>query len=168
MSLAEFLKSLGHGCIDVFRQNKLAASFSLIAFCVTVLLSVYVKYDERPRYREVILPGINRAESQFLDDVKNARNASDEQGRIAYFVDAYRKAQEVSVLLNSRKPQTEEAKRAHGNLILYYELVSEEFANILSRMSIDSHLDYLGAWEKSAVELEPIRKAWVNWVGAGL
>ena len=61
MGLREFLKSIVRNWIEGLRRNKLPAALSAIALIVTTALALTSDFDERPRYRQLILPEIRKA-----------------------------------------------------------------------------------------------------------
>lgn len=160
----EILRSLAHGFSDLVRHNKLASALSAIAFILGVAFAFHDPYDERPRYRERILPEIERLEARFFESLRDAENAPNETWRLQYFLNAHLKALDVLKFLKSRRPATEEARRAHAELIRYYELVDEQFAIIRTEMSVKEALDYMSEWKEKSLELKPIRDRWLDWL----
>jgi hypothetical protein len=137
---------------------------ALIALLVTTFLALNSEYDERDRYRRVILPDLERAEGQFFGRIADSENAINDLWRLHYFLTAHSKAKDVLNLARSRKPRTKAAIAAHQELIRYYELATEDIAIIRTEMSIDENFDYLAAWSKEQSALEPIHARWKRWV----
>jgi hypothetical protein len=164
VSLLGFLRSLGLGFVAVLRHNKIAATLAAVALVATTLLAVTSQYDERPRYRQVVLPDIQEAETQFSNLIQAAVQTNNENWRIYYFIDAHQKARDILDLLRRRWPHTRDGIRAHGELIRYYELITEDFAIIRTQMSLDEKLDYMAAWRKAQAERWPVHEQWAEWV----
>src|SRR5438477_5805107 len=123
MGVIELLRSIGRNIQEGIRRNKLAASLSLIALVVTTAFALTSSYDERPRYRKVILPGISKTERQFRDVMRDAEQEPSERWRLLYFIEAHRRAKSVLRLVRSERPMTPTGKKAQTELIRYYELV---------------------------------------------
>ena len=166
MGVIELLRSIGRNIHEGIRQNKLAASLSLIALVVTTAFALTSNYDERPRYRKVILPEISKSERQFRDVMRDAEQEPDERWRLLYFIEAHRRAKSALRLVRSERPMTPTGKKAQAELIRYYELVDEELAIIRTEMSNNDAYDYIAAWEKADTELLPIRARWEQWLDA--
>ena len=166
-SLTGFLGSLVRGFLSLLRDNRLATILSAVALVTTSILAITSQYDERPRYRQVLLPDIQKAEAQFFGSMREAEKTSNERWRLYYFLSAHQKARDVLSLLKMRKPRTQAGLRAHKELIRYYDLVIEELAIIRTQMSIDEDLDYISTWKQREAEFEPVRERWTNWVGLG-
>lgn len=165
MSVPGFLLSLADAFLAGLRHNKLPAILAVIALLVTTAFALNSQYDERERYRQVIFPDIERAEAQFVITMDDAKKAVNETWRLHYFIAAHSKARDVLRLARSRRPRTLAGIKAHDRLIRYYEFVTEHLAIIRTEMSIDERLDYLGEWEKTKAELQPIHDEWGTWVG---
>jgi hypothetical protein len=145
------------------RQNKLSTVLALLALLVFIPL-LGIRYDERPRYRQVILPEIDRLEALYHAAVDRSEEGSTDAWQLYHFIDAHRRAVDVLDYLRTRKPVTEPGITAHGDLILYYELINEHFAILRTEMSLDLDLDFLGRWKEVERELEPIYDRWTDWV----
>jgi hypothetical protein len=163
-TLRGLLKSLFSGFLDLLRQNRLAACLASIAFIVSTTFAVNSHYDERPRYREVILPDILKAEAQLTDLMRYAESAPSEDWRLFYFLSAHRKAKNFLQIAKSRKPRTAEGIRAHNELIRYCDLLDEGLAIIRTEMSLHEDLDYMTEWKNRSAELAPLRAEWSRWV----
>jgi hypothetical protein len=155
--------ALALGVFNSMRQNRLAAALAVFACIGGTYLAVSIQYDERPRYRETVLPDIKRAEAEFFKALDAADRASSELWRLQYFLIAHGKAKEVLTIARQSEAMTPEGIRAHGELIRYYSLVNENIAIIRTEMSINQKLDFLGDWKKVRVKLEPIRNNWITW-----
>jgi hypothetical protein len=167
MELAEFLRSLIRSAVDGVRRNKLPASLSLIALVLTTALVLTSEFDERPRYRKLILPQINKAERRFLDIMNEAEQTSDDRLRLLYFLEGHRSAKNVLRTVRSEHPMTPAGKKAQAGLIRYYELVDEELAIIRTQMSYDDSFDYIAEWKRWNADALPIREQWAKWVQPG-
>jgi len=163
-TLRGLLLALALGALNSMRQNKLAAALAVFACVGGTYLAVSIQYDERPRYRETILPDIKRAEAEFFKALDAADDASTDVWRLQYFLIAHGKAKEVLKIAKESEPVTPEGIRAHGELIRYYSLVNENIAIIRTEMSINQKLDFLAEWKKVRIKLEPIRNSWLAWV----
>jgi hypothetical protein len=163
-TLRDLLRSLASTFFSSLRRNKLATSLSVVACVVVTFLAFDIRYDERPRYRKLFLPEIERAEAAFLATMEQADLAADEVSRLNYFVLAHAQARAVFRIAAKQKPITGDAMRAHGELMRYYELVIEEIAIIRTEMSLNQNLDYLAEWKKQEAALRPIRDKWVAWL----
>jgi len=137
---------------------------AVVAFAGASALAFSSQYDERLRYREVILPDIERAEALFFRLLKAAENPPSENWRLSYFLTAHIKAKDVLHVAKARQPKTRTGMKAHAELIRYYELVIEEFAIIRTQMSIDEDMDYLAEWRSRHARLKPIRDRWLAWL----
>jgi hypothetical protein len=164
VSLVGLLRSLGIGFVGVLRHNKIAATLAGVALVATTLLAVNSQYDERPRYRQVVLPDIAEAEIQFSNLIQAAEQTNNDNWRIYYFIDAHQKARDILDLVRRRWPHTRDGIRAHEELVRYYELITEDFAIIRTQMSLDDKLDYMAAWRKAQAERRPIHEQWAKWV----
>jgi hypothetical protein len=135
-----------------------------LALVVSSGLALNIQFDERARYRSVILPDIERAEDQFSAAMNAAEQTSDELWRLQYFLDAHHKAKDVLRISKSNIPTTVAGRRAHAELIRYYELVNEELAIIRTEMSVNEKLDYISEWKMQHSQLSPIRERWASWI----
>ena len=145
-------------------RNKLAACFSLVALLVFLPLAVGIRYDERPRYRQVILPEFERLEARYDGALDRAENGPTELWRLYHFLSAHREAVEVLQYLRSRRPTTAAGMQAHGDLIRYYELVDEHFAILRTEMSLKPEIDFLARWQKVQADLAPLYDRWAVWI----
>jgi hypothetical protein len=158
------LHSLALGFINSMRQNKLAAVLAVFACVGGTYLAVTLQYDERPRYRQTVLPDVKRAEAEFFKALDAADRASSDDWRLQYFLIAHGRAKEVLKIARESEALTPDGIRAHGELIRYYQLVNEYMAIIRTEMSINQKLDFLAEWKKVRLKLEPIRNNWLSWV----
>lgn len=163
-SLRSLVSSIVRNLLEGVRRNKLATSLALLAFLGGGALAFSSQYDERPRYREVILPDIERAEALFFRMLSAAENPPSEDWRLSYFLTAHIKAKDILHLAKARQPKTRAGMKAHAELIRYYDLVIEELAIIRTQMSVDEDMDYLAAWRTGNARLKPIRDRWLSWV----
>ncbi len=115
-------------------------------------------------YRQVILPEIERLEARYHAAIKRSEDGPTGAWQLYHFIDAHRRTGDVLDYLKMRKPVTAPGIQAHGDLILYYELVNEHFAIIRTEMSLAMDLDFLARWKEVEQELEPIHGRWTNWV----
>src|SRR5215467_6915357 len=123
MDFLELLQSVVRSFFDGIRCNKLPASLALLALIVTTAFALTSNFDERPRYRKVILPEINKAERQFFDVMRQAEEEPDERWRLLYFIEAHRRAKSVLRIVRSERAMTPDGRKAQAELIRYYELV---------------------------------------------
>jgi hypothetical protein len=166
-SLTGLLASIGRGCVESLRQNKVATFLSAIAFAGTFFVAATVHYDERPRYRQVILPDIAEAESRFARLLSDAESTDNVEIQIHYLIAAHRRANEVLDVVKYRWPQTLEGQRAHADLIRYYELMTEDFAAIRSQLALREQMDFMAAWRQADQDRKPLRDHWARWVDGG-
>lgn len=166
MDFIELLKSIKRNILDGIQRNKLATSLSLVVLVLTTAFALTSDFDERPRYRKVILPAIQKAEDQFFDVMRDAENEPDERWRLLYFLEGHRRAKNVLQLVRSERPMTPGGRKAQAELIRYYELVDEELAIIRTEMSNKDGYDYIGEWKRANAGLLPIRQRWQEWVKA--
>jgi hypothetical protein len=164
MGFVEFLRSLVRSSIDGLRRNKLPVVLSSIALVFTTALAFTSDYDERPRYRQLILPKIEKAETQFFDIMREAENEPDPMWRLLYFLEAHRRAKSVYRLTNEERPASAAARKAQRELARYYELVDEHLAIIRTEMSFNESYDYIAEWNRRNAELMPIREQWLRWL----
>jgi hypothetical protein len=162
VSLSRLIGSVGSGFIDVLRGNKIATALAGIALIVTSIFALSSQYDERPRYRQVVFPEIAASESQLEGLLRAAENTDNDNWRIYYFIDAHQKARDILQLARRRWPHTREGIQAHGELIRYYELLTEDFAIIRTQMSLDPKMDYMEAWRKVRAERWPVHEEWAH------
>jgi hypothetical protein len=163
-TVRSFLASLAGNLIDTIRHHKLPAVLSLAALIFASTAALNSHYDERPRYRQTILPDIQRAENLFFGTIEDARGAVNETWRLHYFLTAHIRARQALALAKSRWPRTIDGVRAHGELVRYYELVTEELAIIRTEMSVNAGLDYLREWDIRSADLSRVRQSWVDWI----
>ena len=147
--LAGFAQSIGREIVGGLRRNKIPAALAALALIATTLFAVNSWYDERPRYRQVLLPDIERAEGPFFDSLNDADQTDNDDWRIRYFITAEARARGVLGIAKRHWPKTRDAVRAHEELVLYYELVIEDFAIIRTQMSLDDKMDFMAAWYKA-------------------
>jgi hypothetical protein len=164
MELREFLKSLVRSCIDGLRRNKLPAALSAMALVLTTALAFTSDFDERPHYRKLILPQINKAEQQFFIVMQEAEREPDELRRLHYFLEGHRRAKAALRIIRESRPMTAAGRKAQRELARYYELVDEELAIIRTEMSLNQSLDYIGEWKRQNAGLTPVRDRWVAWI----
>jgi hypothetical protein len=163
-SLTYLTSSIFRTAVDGVRGNKIAAGLAVIAFAAATTFALTIEYDERPRYRQLILPDIERAEAKFFAMLEAAETAPNETWRLHYFLIAHREAKEVlKVAQQGRQPKTAPALKAHAELVRYYDLATEELAIIRTEMSIKDDLDYLGVWNAENERLKRIRENWLAW-----
>ena len=163
-TLRGLIGGLLSGLVGALRENKLAAILALFACVFTSFLAFNARYDERPRYRQLILPNIERAESNFTITMDNAQHAPSELWRLHYFLTAHLKVKDVLRAARDRYPTTNEGLAAHREFIRYYELVNEEISIIRTQMSVDEQMDYWAEWKRRQAALQPIRDSWITWV----
>lgn len=156
--------SLISGFIDSLRRNKLATALAAITLVVSIIAAANSQFDERPRYQRFILPDLSRAETTFLTTMQFAEYVDDARRR-RYFIEAHRQAKNIIRVAKSNWPATYTARQMHRDLILYYELVDEEFAILRTEMSMNENLDIMSRWQTKRQELKPIRDRWAQWIG---
>ena len=164
MGFVEFLRSLVRSSIDGLRRNKLPVVLSSIALVFTAALAFTSDYDERPRYRQLILPKIEKAETQFFDIMRESENEPDPMWRLLYFLEGHRRAKSVYRITNEERPASAAARKAQRELARYYELVDEHLAIIRTEMSFNESYDYVAEWKRRNAELMPIREQWLRWL----
>jgi hypothetical protein len=167
MAFLELLRAIGRSLLEGARRNKLAASLSFAALIVTTAFALTSNFDERPRYRKVILPEIYKAERQFFDVMQQAEEEPDERWKLLYFIEAHRRAKNALRVVRSERPMTAAGRKAQAELARYYELVDEELAIIRTEMSNNDSYDYLSEWKRINAQLLPIRQHWEQWLGGG-
>ena len=146
-------------------SNKIASILSVVAFAIILPLTFGVKYDERPRYRQVLLPRVQVLEESYFNALERAEVAVDKTARLYHFLDAHRRALDVLEYVSSRSAVTAEGKAAHLALIRYYELVDEHFAILRSEISVHDEIDYLERWEQIKPGIQLLYARWASWVG---
>ena len=154
------VSSLGEGV----GRNKIASTLALIALIVALPLVLGTRYDERPRYRQVLLPDIQRLEQRYRAALERAANDESEAGSVSEFIEAHERAVDVLEFIRSRRAVTADGARAHSALIRYYRLVDDHFAILRSEMSIDEDLDFLSRWEEISTRIQPIYDRWSTWI----
>jgi hypothetical protein len=164
MDALEFLKSILRSFLDGLRRNKLPALLSAIALILTTALALTSDYDERPRYRKLILPTISKAEQQFFSVMNEAENEPDDLWRLHYFLEGHRRAKTALRVAREEHPMTAAGRRAQRELVRYYELVDEQLAIIRTEFSFNESYDYIGEWQRRNAELLPFRERWLSWV----
>jgi len=164
-TLRGFIKSLISGLAESLRRNKLPAGLSAVALLVCTALAVTSEFDERPQYRQWLLPEINNAEARFFGIMQEAEQTPDELWRLQYFIEGHRRAKNVLQVARSRRLQTAAGRQAQKELVRYYELVVEELAIIRTEASLNESYDYMAEWKRRNAELLPIREKWIRWVG---
>lgn len=164
MDFSEFVRALARSVAEGLSRNKLPACLSLIAVILTTALALTSEYDERPRYRKFMLPGIHKAEMQFFDLMKLAESETEEPERTLYFIEAHRRAKNALDVVRSERPMTATGRKAQLELTHYYELVDENLAIIRTEMSNDASYDYIAEWNRTNAELLPIRERWLKWL----
>lgn len=164
MDFEEFLRSLVRSLFDGLRRNKLPASLSAIALILCTALAYTSDYDERPRYRELILPKINKAEQQFFVIMEQAEKEPDDLRRLYYFLEGHRRAKSALRVVKGAHLMTASGRKAHSELVRYYELVDEQLAIIRTELSFKESYDYMNEWKHRNAELLPIRRHWLAWL----
>ena len=165
-SIRGLMGAIASSIAEGIRQNKLSAVLALLALLVFIPL-IGIQYDERPRYRRFILPEIERLEARYHAAIKRSEDGPTDTWQLYHFIDAHRRAGDVLEHLRTRKPVTGLGIEAHGELILYYELVNEHFAILRTEMSLAMDMDFLSRWKEVDLDLKPIHDRWADWVDAG-
>ena len=160
----DLVRSLVSGFLTAIRENRIAAAMAVAAGILTSFLAFTMRYDERPRFREIHLPAIERAEASFTSIMNSAEEAPNDTWRVYYFLNAHLKVPEVRRRIQDQRPSTAEGRAAHDELIRYYKLVDEEMSIIRTQMSLNDDLDYWGEWKREQARLELVRAKWINWV----
>jgi hypothetical protein len=166
MDLSEFITALFRSIIEGIRRNKLPVCLSLVAVVLTTAFALTSNFDERPRYRRFVLPEIEKAETQFFNQMREAEHETEEPARALYFLEGHRRAKNVIQVLESEHPMTEDGKKAQFELLRYYTLVDEQLAIIRTEMSNNDSYDYIGEWKRANAQLLPIREHWLRWLNA--
>jgi len=165
-SFSGFVQSVTHSSVEGLRRNKLPALLSALAVALTTALAMTSDFDERPRYRRFVLPEIEKAEKQFFDAMDEAAQTSNDLWRVRYFIEAHRRAKAALRAIRSAHAMTATGRKAHNELIRYYESVDEELAIIRTEMSFNESYDYIDEWKRKNAELLPIHERWASWVNA--
>ncbi len=163
-TLGGLFGSLIRGFFETLRKNKLASVLAALVLVVSTVLAFSLEYDERPRYRQLIFPEIERAENQFIWSMHNAEAATSDDWRLHYFLTAHLKVNEVLRTAKAKWPSTASGRKAHRDFIRYYELIDEDLAIIRTEMSMNDSLDYWSIWKTKELELKPLRDHWNNWL----
>lgn len=163
-TLGGLLVGIASSAAEGARSNKLASLLALIGLVVFIPLTFGSKYDERPRYRQVILPEIERLEESFFGALTRSENGPTPTWQLYHFIDAHRRASDVLEYLRLRRPVSPAGIRAHNDLILYYELADEHLAIIRTEMSLSPGLDFLARWEQAKNDIRPLRDRWLAWL----
>ena len=121
VDLLHFLQSLVRSSLDGLSRNKLAATLSLIALVLTTALALTSDYDERPRYRKLILPEIHKAEQQFFTIMQAAEDEQNELWRLHYFLEGHRRAKAALRVVRAEHPMTPAGRKAQRELARYYD-----------------------------------------------
>ncbi len=162
--ISDIARSIVSSLRESIRQNKLASSLALVAFLIVLPLTFGSRYDERPRYRQVILPDIERFEERYRGAIERAETAPTDIWRLYHFLDAHRSAVETLKHVRSKRTVTPEGTRAHAALIRYYELVDQHFAILRTQMSVDEEIDFLERWRDITRDIQPIHDRWASWL----
>ena len=163
-SFSGFVRSMVGSSLEGLRRNKLPTALSAVALALTTALAMTSDFDERPRYSRFVLPEIEKAEQQFLEAMSEAEQTSNDLWRVRYFIEAHRRAKAALRMIRSAHAMTVSGRKAHNELVRYYELVDEELAIIRTEMSFDESYDYLAEWKRKNSELLPIRERWARWL----
>jgi hypothetical protein len=166
MDLSEFITALLRSIVEGIRRNKLPVCLSLVALVLTTAFALTSNFDERPRYRRFVLPEIEKAETQFFNQMREAENETEEPARALYFLEGHRRAKNVIQVLESEHPMTEDGKKAQSELLRYYTLLDEQLAIIRTEMSNNDSYDYIGEWKRANAQLLPIREHWLGWLNS--
>ena len=164
MDFTDFLKSVLRSLFDGLRRNKLPAALSALALILTTALVLTSEFDERPRYRRLILPEVSKSEEQFFAVMAEAEQERDDVWKQRYFLEGHRRAKAALRVASSRRPMTAAGRRAQRELVRYYELVDERLAIIRTEMSFNESYDYIAEWKRQNAELLPIRERWAAWI----
>lgn len=164
MDLLQFLRSILRSAVDGLRRNKLPATLSLITLILATALASTGEYDERPRFRKLALPQIAKAEQQFFSVMEEAEHEADEIRRLQYFLEGHRRAKAALRIVREERPATPTGRKAHRELVRYYELIDEQLAIIRTETSFNESFDYIAEWKRRNAELMPIREQWLAWV----
>ena len=164
MELLDFITTLVRSFLDGLRRNKIATVLSASALLLTTALATTGEYDERPRFRKMAMPHINKAEQQFFAIMEQAERESDELRRLHYLLEGHRRAKAALRVIRTERPVTTAGRKAHRELVRYYELVDEQLAIIRTEMSFNEAFDYIGEWKRQKAGLMPVRKPWVTWI----
>ncbi len=163
-SITGIARSMVSSFVEGARRNKIASILALVALIVVLPLALTSRYDERPRYRQVILPGIQRLEQRYHAALARAAEEPSASRRVYHLIDAHARVVDVLDFIRSRRAVTADGTRAHSELIRYYRLVDDHFAIIRSEMSIDEDIDFLERWEEISADIQPIYDRWSTWI----
>ena len=150
--------------VEALYRNKIAATSALIGLLVIVPLVLTSRYDERSRYRQVILPRIQQLEDRYRLSLELAGDSPSDSERVYYFLDAHQRAIDVLKFIRDRRAVTQDGQRAHLYLIRYYQLVDDHFAILRSEMSINQDIDFVARWDEVTQSLQKIYDEWSTWV----
>src|SRR4051794_36446101 len=106
VSLGRLIGSIGSGFVEALHSNKIATVLAVAALIVTSVLAVKSQYDERVRYRQVILPELAASEFQMDSLLREAEGTGNDNWRIYYFIHAHQKARDIVQLAHRRWPHT--------------------------------------------------------------
>jgi hypothetical protein len=167
MDFVEFIQSLLNAFVESIRRNKIAAWLSLTAFILSSALVFGIgEYDERPRFRWTTLPAITKVEEQFFRVMHEVERETDDVRRVHYFLEGHRLAKVVLRTIRTERPVTTAGRKAHRELVRYYELVDEQLAIIRTEMSFRESFDYVREWKERNADLMIIREEWLRWIEA--
>lgn len=163
-TLRGLVKSIACGMADGLRRNRVAAALALLTFTLATALALNSEFDERPRYREFILPDLIRIEARFLTTMRYADRSPRDDWRLFHFITAHNQLKDVIRTAKGSWPASSQARKAHADFIRYYDSLDEEFAIIRTEMSLNEELDYLAAWKEREQKLRPLRNSWESWL----
>jgi hypothetical protein len=166
MRVQDFFTTLTRSAVDSLRNNRLPASLSVITLFLTAALAFTSNYDERPRFRKMALPQIDKAERQFFTIMEDASAEPDATLRLQYFLEGHRRAKAALRLIRSERPFTPAGRRAHRELVRYYEMLDEQLSIIRTEASFNDSFDYIAEWNRRNAELLPVRQRWLTWIQA--
>ena len=164
MNLLEFVILIGRNVLDGLRRNKLPAGLSFIAIILSTTLLSTGEFDERPRFRKMALPQIAKAEQGFFAVMEEASLESNDLRRLQYFLEGHRRAKAALRVVREERPVSVAGRKAHRELLRYYELVDEQLAIIRTEMSFNESFDYIAEWSRRNSELMLIREQWLAWI----
>src|SRR5436309_10027317 len=157
---------MGRSSLEGLRRNKLPAALSAVALALTTALAMTSDFDERPRYRRFVLPEIEKAEKQFFDAMDEAAQTSNDSWRVRYFIEAHCRAKAALRAIRSAHAMTDTGRKAHNELIRYYESVDEELAIMRTEMGFKVSYDYIAEWQRENAEMLAIRQRLASCVNA--
>ena len=96
--------------------------------------------------------------------MNEAEQTPNDLWRVRYFIEAHRRAKAALRTIRSAHAMTVTGRKAHNELVRYYELVDEELAIIRTEMSFNESYDYIAEWKRKNAEMLPIRERWASWV----